>query len=61
MTEVVSPAMKGLLKPLIDKTKEIAMRSVASQILDITEEFPRDKAEQVIALLLAEKLVVAET
>lgn len=34
--------------------------TLASQILDITEEFPREKAEQVIALLLAEKLVIAE-
>lgn len=34
--------------------------TLVSQILDITEEFPRDKAEQVIALLLAEKFKIVQ-
>lgn len=34
--------------------------TIPQQILAIAEEFPPEKAEQVIALLLAEKLVVAE-
>jgi len=44
-----------------NEPSEASMLPLAQQILDITEEFPRGKAEQVIALLLAEKLVVAET